>query len=271
MIWQECTFAPCLSRVKYILAQVICCFWLKKTLIQTIVSDQTTCIIPVYWPIFYFLSLPPSHFFLFFLQFAFAFLSPPLSLFPTLPSFLHSSYLSYHLCAGGGFLTPQITPAPTLTCPALSKLPSMTSLLPPAPLLHDPPLPSLSGGNTKTTIPPTYLRSGSICPSLPPLRSDSPTSLPVSRCLLLFSPSKDGYAPKSVYPLRYVIVGSLLSLFVYLSYSLFLSFSLLPLLFVLLSLRHVLLLLVLLLQAYVYIFHLVASFVICYTLFIGFG
>ena len=33
-------------------------------------------------------------------------------------------------------------------------------------------------------------------------------SLPVSRCLL-FSPSKDGYAPKSLYPLRYVIVSTL--------------------------------------------------------------
>lgn len=52
-------------------------------------------------------------------------------------------------------------------------------------------------------------------------------SLPVLRCLL-FSPSKDGYAPKSVYPLRYVIVSNL-PLFVYLlliSFQLFFLFHL---------------------------------------------
>lgn len=191
-------------------------FWLKKTLIQAIVSDQTTCIIPVYWPIFYFLSLPPSHFLFFFI--------PPnlhLPSYSSLPlSLTHS--LSLFLYPHPSFSPPFILPPLSSMCwwqifnplksPPPSDPPSMTPLLPPAPLFHDPPPPSLSGGNTKTTIPPTYLRSGSICPSLPPLRSDSSTSLPVSRCLLLFSPSKDGYAPKSVYPLRYVIVGSLSSL-----------------------------------------------------------
>lgn len=38
-------------------------------------------------------------------------------------------------------------------------------------------------------------------------------SLLVLRCLL-FSPSKDGYAPKSVYPLRYVIVSTILLLLI---------------------------------------------------------
>lgn len=117
---------------------------------------------------------------------------------------------SLHVLVGGGYLTPQINPSSLTTSSYIPPNLSIMALLPPpAPLLHDPPPSSLSGGKTKTTIPPTYLRSGSICPSLPPLRSDSSTSLPVSRCLLLFSPSKDGYAPKSVYPLRYVIVSSL--------------------------------------------------------------
>lgn len=39
-------------------------------------------------------------------------------------------------------------------------------------------------------------------------------SLLVLRCLL-FSPSKDGYAPKSVYPLRYVIVSTILLLLIW--------------------------------------------------------
>lgn len=124
--WHECTFTPCLSRVKFFAV-----FWLKKTLIQAIISDQTTCIIPVYWPIFYFLSLPPPHF----LFFIFPpnlhlppYSSPPshLSLYsyPSFSLFIHPASPSTS-CADGGLLTPQITPSSSTSSSHIN------------PLLHD--------------------------------------------------------------------------------------------------------------------------------------
>lgn len=143
-------------------------FWQKKTLIQAIISDQTTCIIPVYWPIFYFLSLPllTFYFFLFFSHFAFAslFISPSHPFLYSHPSFPPSFILPRHPLhvLMGVLLTPlSSTSSSHINQPTLpSKPPSMTPLLPPAPL-HDPPPPSLSGGKNKnhhsSYLPPFWI------------------------------------------------------------------------------------------------------------------
>lgn len=166
--WHECTFTPCLSRVKDILAQVICCILTKENI------DPSHYLWPNYLHyssvltyILFFVPPPPHFlFFLFFSQFAFAslFISPSHPFLCSHPSFPPSFILPRHPLhvLMGVLLTPlSSTSSSLINQPTLpSKPPSMTPLLPPAPL-HDPPPPSLSGGKNKnhhsSYLPPFWI------------------------------------------------------------------------------------------------------------------
>lgn len=166
-------------------------------------SDQTTCIIPVYWPIFYFLSLP---------LLTFNLISPPNCI--CLPTHPHSSllppppapsFICLHLIWWCG------TYSTSINCP--SKLLSMSPPPPPVPL-HDPSPPSFSGGKQK---PPFLLPTSVLDRSVHLYLRSAPTLLP-----LYLSHA----ACCSSLPLKMVTPQSLFTLFGMLSLALSLSLSL---------------------------------------------
>lgn len=165
-------------------------------------SDQIPAF-PMYWPIFYFFFVPHfliffssalpyslPHFILFpvcstslslsFPKFPFPSLSYPLLVFVYVPC-LHS--LCSCFCAWTKCSSDQLAP--------INRLETM---------IHD---------HLTILREPPFVMDDLFISALPRL-----FSLLVLRCLL-FSPSKDGYAPKSVYPLRYVIVSTILLLLIW--------------------------------------------------------
>ncbi len=154
-------------------------------------SDQTPAF-PMYWPVYYF--CPPFQLFFFFLSHA---ASNPSS---SLSSPLLFSPLLTPLWLVGPFSPAILSPRPPpihALCLNQNKCSSSDRLAPINCL--DP---------CSMTTSPFYGKPPSVMDDLFISALPRLFSLPVLRCLL-FSPSKDGYAPKSVYPLRYVIVSNL--------------------------------------------------------------
>lgn len=177
-------------------------------------SDQIPAF-PMYWPIFYFFCSPLPYFFFFciavfpspFHPFPFCVQLPFPCLYPnshalpclTLLVFvcvpcLHS--LCSCFCAWTKCSSDQLAP--------INRLETM---------IHD---------HLTILREPPFVMDDLFISALPRL-----FSLLVLRCLL-FSPSKDGYAPKSVYPLRYVIVSTILLLLIWFCFGLFLFFFVSP-------------------------------------------
>lgn len=161
-------------------------------------SDQIPAF-PMYWPIFYFFLFPDSLFFSSALLFPF-----PIS--------------SFSLCVHRPLLVCSQMPAP----PVLSFIP--------CPCLHPVSIPMfmllcLNKCSSDQLAPinrlePLTMTTSPFCGNHPSLWMicSSPLFLDSSLfCLTLLAllSSKDGYAPKSVYPLRYVIVSTILLLLIW--------------------------------------------------------
>lgn len=155
----------------------------------------------MYWPIFYFFFVP--QFLIFF--FCIAVSLPHFILLPVCsPSLSLSFQHPFPPLSDPYFPCPclhSLSPFPLFMLWAWTNVPR-TNLPQLTALNHDPWPPHHSAGTT--------LRMDDLFISALPRLS----SLLVLRCLL-FSPSKDGYAPKSVYPLRYVIVSTILLLLIW--------------------------------------------------------